>query len=536
MLRGASCSGRRRGRRGWCGRGDAVVSAARSFRRFKETTSMLRSSSSFVWVLWLVFAWAGTVTGAPAQGWVDRTGPNGPGPKRWVAMCYDPVRAYTLMVGATGQYLGSSGAGCNFPTETWSWNGAAWTNRQASVGMVADGLWTQWGTRPLAMALHAATNDVLLAMPSSYGAVPGFFGYGVSLLRWDGATWAMLGSFGISEPSRDIGMAYDASRQETVIFAGYAEVGIWNGTVLTSRVATSMPPWASPCAPGSTSTSYRFHSMAFDPVAGKVLLCEVAACNFGSVVYFAPNQVPPRFFEWSGFGWNQRMPASLPLNGLAAMSTDTSRNRVVMLDADYQSFLPNHTWSYANGICTQLATSVEPTRRFVTAMSYDPVRGVHVLFGGSNGPNVGLADTWEFDLGPLASFTPYGTGCAGSRGVPTLIAQTNSLPRIGQTFTTRTTNLPWTGPALMLVGLSDTNYSGTPLPADLSMLSAPGCFLRTSIDDVQPVQNVLGTALWSFVIPPVPGAQFFLQTVPFDPAVNPLNLTFSNGGRAVVGL
>jgi hypothetical protein len=50
------------------------------------------------------------------------------------------------------------------------------------------------------------------------------------------------------------------------------------------------------------------------------------------------------------------------------------------------------------------------------------------------------------------------------------------------------------------------------------------------------VQNVLGTALWSFVIPPMPGATFFLQAVPFDPAANPLNLTFSNGGRAVVGL
>jgi hypothetical protein len=88
----------------------------------------------------------------------------------------------------------------------------------------------------------------------------------------------------------------------------------------------------------------------------------------------------------------------------------------------------------------------------------------------------------------------------------------------------------------MLLGVSDTNYSGTPLPVDLSMLNAPGCFLRTSIEDVQPLQNVLGTATWSFVIPPVPGATFYLQTVPFDPVANPLGLTFSNGGRAVVGL
>lgn len=172
-------------------------------------------------------------------------------------------------------------------------------------------------------------------------------------------------------------------------------------------------------------------------------------------------------------------------------------------------------------------------------MAFDSNRGVHVLFGGvTNVVNNAshLADTWEFDLGPLATFTPYGTGCTGSRGVPQLVAQTNSLPRIGQTFSTRTSNLPWTGPALMLLGVSDTNYSGTPLPVDLSMLNAPGCFLRTSIEDVQPLQNVLGTATWSFVIPPVPGATFYLQTVPFDAVANPLGLTFSNGGRAVVGL
>jgi hypothetical protein len=412
-------------------------------------------------------------------------------------------------------------------------------NRQAGIGMLTTSEYGLRGTRPLAMAVHATTNDVLLAMPSAFGAIVSQTNYGVTLLRWDGSAWTPLGIFGESDSTNDIAMAYDAIRQETVIYSGFNKIGIWNGIALTTRVATSMPPSVNLCGPGQSWPTVRFHSMAFDPVAGKAVLCEAVACNVNSVPYFfpsSPSQIQLRFFEWSGFGWNQRMPASLPPSGLAAMSTDTSRNRIVMLDADYQSVLPNHTWAYASGGCTQLTTVQEPTRRFVTAMSHDPVRGVHVLFGGSNGQGNGLADTWEFDLGPLAAFTPYGTGCTGSRGVPQLVAQTNSLPRIGQTFSTRTSNLPWTGPALMLLGVSDTNYSGTPLPVDLSMLNAPGCFLRTSIEDVQPLQNVLGTATWSFVIPPVPGATFYLQTVPFDPVANPLGLTFSNGGRAVVGL
>ena len=115
-------------------------------------------------------------------------------------------------------------------------------------------------------------------------------------------------------------------------------------------------------------------------------------------------------------------------------------------------------------------------------------------------------------------------------------AQNNSLPRIGQTFTTRVSNLPWTGLALMLLGESNTTYGTAPLPVDLGFLNAPNCLLRTSIDDLQPLQNVLGTATWSFTIPPVPGAVFYMQAVPFDATANGLGLTFSNGGRAVVGL
>ena len=88
----------------------------------------------------------------------------------------------------------------------------------------------------------------------------------------------------------------------------------------------------------------------------------------------------------------------------------------------------------------------------------------------------------------------------------------------------------------MLLGLSDAIYGTTPLPVDLGFLNAPTCNLRISIDDLQPIQNVLGTATWSFTIPPVPGAVFFMQAVPFDATANGLGLTFSNGGRAVVGL
>jgi hypothetical protein len=488
--------------------------AASSFRRFKETSSMLRSSS-LLWVLWVLFALAGVAVDAPAQGWVDRTGPNGPAARTGHAMCYDPVRGYMLMV---GQYNSSSNSNYpNWQAETWSWNGTAWSSRGSAPLLVTQvGSGGYIGSNNYAMAVHGQGGDVFLAgqQGSTNGIGP------ITIWRWDGTAWSSVANGLAVTNGRDVAMAHDPARGQTVVFSAdqASQVMIYDGVSWTTRTVTSAPQVL------SASGSYRL-SMAFDSAVGRIVL---ALNDLGDLTF------PTRFFEWSGFGWNQRLPSVLPPRGVSVLSTDSTRGKVVAVDRDAYTPIPNHTWSYVNGVMQQLITPIEPSLRFETAMAYDPVRGVHVLFGGYNG--FLLADTWEFDLGPLASFMPYGTGCAGSRGVPTLIAQTNSLPRIGQTFTTRTTNLPWTGPALMLVGLSDTNYSGTPLPADLSMLSAPGCFLRTSIDDVQPVQNVLGTALWSFVIPPVPGAQFFLQTVPFDPAANPLNLTFSNGGRAVVGL
>lgn len=56
------------------------------------------------------------------------------------------------------------------------------------------------------------------------------------------------------------------------------------------------------------------------------------------------------------------------------------------------------------------------------------------------------------------------------------------------------------------------------------------------VDRAVTLQTVLGTATWNFVIPPVPGANFFLQAVPLDLTANALGMSFSNAGRGVVGL
>ena len=225
---------------------------------------------------------------------------------------------------------------------------------------------------------------------------------------------------------------------------------------------------------------------------------------------------------------------------------DTTRQRFLHFDADGPNAQvatagsPDHTWVIANGTCTRLSTPVTPTPRTGSAMAFDPQRGRAVLFGGSTwiGGNISLpnSDTWEFDLGPLATFTGYGTGCPASRGVPRLIAQPNSAPRVRNPFGILVDTLPWSAPTFLRFGLSNTNSYGLPLPFDLGVAGAPGCTLLTSIDNIIPLNNVLGSAAWSIDLPYLPGASFYVQAVPFEPSANALGVALSNGGHGLLGL
>ena len=55
-----------------------------------------------------------------AQGWVDRTDGNGPGPLSYrPSMGFDPVHGYSVLVQNS-----VPGGG-----QTWTWDGQTWTNR-----------------------------------------------------------------------------------------------------------------------------------------------------------------------------------------------------------------------------------------------------------------------------------------------------------------------------------------------------------------------------------------------------------------------
>ena len=166
-------------------------------------------------------------------------------------------------------------------------------------------------------------------------------------------------------------------------------------------------------------------------------------------------------------------------------------------------------------------------------IAHDFQRDRLVLFGGVLANNSLRDDTWEFG----AQFLPFGSGCAGSAGVPALAG--GALPRLGTTTTAQLTNLPVNSPlALLAVGLSRTQWAGGSLPALLTSIGMPNCRTYTSADLLTTVPAGGGSATWSWSVPSLPlllGTTFYLQGVSWDPAANALGLTVTNAATMVLG-
>ena len=142
-----------------------------------------------------------------------------------------------------------------------------------------------------------------------------------------------------------------------------------------------------------------------------------------------------------------------------------------------------------------------------------------------------------------ASYAPFGSGCAGSAGVPSLDAAIGNLPRIGETFRAEFSNLPASAAPfglIGLVGLSKTFWAGTPLPLDLSPFGFTGCTLHVSVLRANPllVDGSSGRAGWTLHVddePSLLGVRFFTQGLVLDPSVNPAGFVVTNAAEGVIG-
>jgi len=124
---------------------------------------------------------------------------------------------------------------------------------------------------------------------------------------------------------------------------------------------------------------------------------------------------------------------------------------------------------------------------------------------------------------PAGTVTAYGSSATGSNGSPTI--QVIGSPTVGSTYTCRVESAPAGATAHLLLGASDSEWDGLPLPFDLSTVGGtPGSFLWASADTyLTGTTDALGTLDLPVVIPAHPlamTAHVFHSWVIVDPSAS----------------
>lgn len=406
--------------------------------------------------------------------------------------------------------------------------GGSWLNDFWSL---AGGTWTQLFPATLPSArLHAGVTTVpLLGEIVLYGGLGTTGRYALDeTWRYDGTNWQQLAPLTTPGGLYRHGLAFDEARQTTVLFGGRYDSWIQNQTKadtweFVNGDWTLATPVVSP--PGLVDVAMSWH-----PGMNQVLL-------FGGLD--SSGNAHDETWAYDGTTWTQisttgprpapRVDARMvPLVGTNLCLLCGGRDPVTM-----QIF--NDTWQHDGVNWTEVSNvygGMYPPRADF-GIAHDFARNRIVAFGGVVA-NTGLRDdTWEYG----AQFQPFGIGCPGTAGTPTITA--TSLPILGSTFSGVVNNLPTNAPFVAaLLGVSRTQWYSGSLPALCTQWGMPGCRVYQSTDETVLLPVFGGTAQWNWAMPAWPGfvgTVVHMQAMAFDAGVNPAGQTLSAAATIVLG-
>ncbi|MEZ5989898.1 MAG: hypothetical protein R3F30_12385 [Planctomycetota bacterium] len=158
-------------------------------------------------------------------------------------------------------------------------------------------------------------------------------------------------------------------------------------------------------------------------------------------------------------------------------------------------------------------------------------------YGWTTPPTTGTSGTssgikWEL-LIDAADLSVYGIGCQGSNGVPALAF--TGTAQLNTVFSVDLSGAPASKAAILILGANNLK----PLPVDLGIIGAKGCWLYVSLDLLFGVPtDASGNASVRFPIPndrSLVRNRVYFQYAPIDATANNLGLTTSNYGRVLIG-
>jgi hypothetical protein len=203
------------------------------------------------------------------------------------------------------------------------------------------------------------------------------------------------------------------------------------------------------------------------------------------------------------------------------MVYDWTRGLCVLVGGQDQAGPMSDTWTFDGTAWTEQPTTTQTVRDH--SFAFLQTTNQAVRFGGFvAAPNTLTNQTWELGSGI------FGSGCAGTSGVPALAATT--APLLGQPWTVELDNLnPMFNFGFLVLGL--TQAPGI----DLSLIGMPGCAGFTTPDLLVDVIGAGGSATWTWpaVTGPI-GASLFGQALCLDPTANAFGFTVSNAVYATI--
>ncbi len=340
------------------------------------------------------------------------------------------IRHRSVFDSTSGQVVlfGGSSSGV-FRDDTWEWDGRGW----AEIGRTAP-------PRPtpridFAMTYDARRDRVVLFGGSSAGG--GRLG---DTWEWDGSRWSEAAAgAGSPGPLDDVAMAYDAARNETVLFGGLGPGGrqttdtwLWDGAAWTRATTTSAVP-----------PERHGHAMAYDSTAEEVVLFGgLGELDFNQPEWFALEDT----WRWDGTSWSSvAMTSTFGGRNNAALGHDEALNRLLLFGGS-EFFLgtpKSDLWQLRTATSTNLTPPATlPGGSFRSAsLHYDPARGRMLAEAGAGiwelrepgEPGIGFTVSLPSDVPPDAietlRFRAYcgGTHTRNVRG-SRLWAWTTGLP------------------------------------------------------------------------------------------------------------
>jgi hypothetical protein len=442
--------------------------------------------------------------------WTQRA-PSPVPPPRNAASVYDPIRSRTVLFGGQGVV----GSNVVMFADTWEWDGVHWLQRATA-------------SSPPGRCSHALAFDSQRGRTLLFGGLDSQFTSIGDTWQWDGSIWTQLASVTSPAARSAHALAYDSVRDRVVLFGGvsvafgpvFGDTWEWDGGNWTQRVPAQSPPARQQTA------------LAFDRARGRTVLFGGAPSSNVVGTIFADT------WEWDGTNWSPAGSANAPPRRLEhALAYDAARGRTVLFGgfggANGSYVELQDTWEWDGIDWTQRATASSPPGRRGHVLAFDAARGRTVLFGSSS-----FTDTWEYGPVTPGTWVPFGTGCAGSAGVPVLAGVSELRPYPGNNLTVEVAPVPANTAAVFSLGLSRTQWSGLSLPLPLDNLGMPGCALFAS-DDASMLRFAAGSVA-SLTIP-IPnnqvfvGLTFYTQAFALDPSANAAGATASNAAAATIG-